>query len=87
MLPHRKQAKLETLTALLRLARASSAAAVTAVAVISFSPTLAPVGVGGIVGGVKATFIALLAFSLCLPAVGANKKTVTKEESAPANLC
>jgi len=35
VLLHRKQAKLETLTALLRLARASSAAAVTVVAVIS----------------------------------------------------
>ena len=81
MLPHRRKAKPETLTALVRLARASSAAAVTVVAVISFTPTLAPVG------GVKATFIALLAFSLCLPLVGANKKTVTKEESAPANLC
>ena len=34
------------------------------------------------VGGVKATFIALLAFSLCLSAVGADKKPLTKEESA-----
>ena len=30
----------------------------------------------------KATFIALLAFSLCLSAVGADKKPLTKEESA-----
>ena len=29
----------------------------------------------------KATFIALLAFSLCLSAVGADKKPLTKEES------
>ena len=34
------------------------------------------------VGGVKATFIALLAFLLCLSAVGADKKPLTKEESA-----
>ena len=34
------------------------------------------------VGGVKATFIALLAFSLCVSAVGADKKPLTKEESA-----
>jgi len=34
------------------------------------------------VGGVKATFIALLAFSLCLSAVGADKKPLTKEQSA-----
>ncbi len=34
------------------------------------------------VGGVKATFIVLLAFLLCLPAVGADKKPLTKEESA-----
>ena len=76
MLPHRRKGKPETLTALLRLARASSAAAVTAVAVISSSlpPALAPFGVGGIVAGMKATFIALLAVLLCLPAVGAEKK-------------
>ena len=37
-------------------------------------PTIdASLGVG-MVGGVKATFIALLAFSLCLPVVGADKK-------------
>ena len=30
----------------------------------------------------KATFIALLAVLLCLPAVGADKKPLTKEESA-----
>ena len=34
------------------------------------------------VGGVKANFIALLAFSLCVSAVGADKKPLTKEESA-----
>jgi len=34
----------------------------------------APVGVGGIVAGMKTTFIALLAFSLCLPLMGADKK-------------
>jgi len=34
------------------------------------------------VGGVKAIFIALLAFSLCVSAVGADKKPLTKEESA-----
>ena len=32
----------------------------------------------------KATFIALLVFSLCLTVVGANKKPLTKEESAKA---
>ena len=35
----------------------------------------APVCVGGIVAGMKTTFIALLAFSLCLPLAGAEKKT------------
>lgn len=70
MLPHLKQAKPETLTALLRLVRASSAAAVTAVAVISSSPpALAPACVAGIVAGMKPTFIALLVFSLCLVVV------------------
>ena len=34
------------------------------------------------VAGMKATFIALLAFSLCLPAVGADKKPLTKAELA-----
>ena len=34
------------------------------------------------VGGVKATFIALLAFSLCLPLMGADKKPLTKVNSA-----
>ena len=29
----------------------------------------APIGVGGMVAGMKTTFIALLAFSLCLPLV------------------
>jgi hypothetical protein len=52
VLLHRNQSKPETLTTLVRLARASSAAAVMVVAVISFSSsTLAPVGVGGIVEG------------------------------------
>jgi len=42
---------------------------------MSFSeppPALAPVCVGGIVAGMKATFIALLA--VCLPLTGADKK-------------
>ena len=34
----------------------------------------------GMVGGVKATFIALLAFSFCLPALGAKKKTGVEED-------
>ena len=42
MLLHRKQAKPETLTALLRLARASSAAAITVVAVINSPPNTCP---------------------------------------------
>ena len=47
MLLHLREAKLETLTALVRLARASSAAAVTAVAVPDSPPTLAPACGGG----------------------------------------
>ena len=34
------------------------------------------------VGSVKALYLALLAFSLCLTVVGADKKPLTKEESA-----
>jgi len=34
------------------------------------------------VGSVKALYLALLSFSLCLTVVGADKKPLTKEESA-----
>jgi len=38
------------------------------------------------VGGVKATFIALLAFSLCLPAVGADKEIIITDPALKAYL-
>ena len=45
-------------------------------------PTLAPTGDDCIVAAMKPTFIVLLALGLCLPLMAADKKPLTKEESA-----
>ena len=48
------------------------------------SPALAPACVGGIVAGMKTTFIALLAFSLCLPVLAQDKPVVGREAAVKA---
>jgi len=75
VLLHRRKSKPGTLTALVRLARASSAAAVTAVAVPDSSPQRLPQPVV-VVGWrqMKPALIALLALGMCLPVAGAEKK-------------
>jgi len=78
VLLHRRKSKPGTLTALVRLARASSAAAVTAVAVPDSPPTLAPACGGGRVAAMKQILLMIAMVAL----VGCGGEDAT-EEMAP----